>query len=185
MAVSKRTRFEVLRRDDFTCRYCRSTDGALTVDHVTPVALGGTDDPSNLVAACRDCNAGKGSTGPDEQTVAQADEDAARWARAVKAAAEKAQADDEARDATLRPFLVEWTSWDKEASLLPRNWRAVLGNYLAAGLTPEVLVECADIAASNRNVRTHDVFPYMCGVARKKIERLHADAKALIEAGEA
>ena len=40
MAVSKRTRFEVLRRDNFTCRYCRSTDNELTVDHVTPVALG-------------------------------------------------------------------------------------------------------------------------------------------------
>lgn len=33
MAVTKRTRFEVLRRDNYTCRYCRSTDGALTVDH--------------------------------------------------------------------------------------------------------------------------------------------------------
>ncbi len=61
MAVSKRTRFEVLRRDNFTCRYCRSTEGALTIDHVIPVALGGTDDPDNLVAACHDCNAGKGS----------------------------------------------------------------------------------------------------------------------------
>jgi len=26
MAVSKRTRFEVLRRDNHTCRYCRSTE---------------------------------------------------------------------------------------------------------------------------------------------------------------
>ena len=26
MAVSKRTRFEVLRRDNYTCRYCRSAD---------------------------------------------------------------------------------------------------------------------------------------------------------------
>lgn len=30
MAVNKRTRFEVLRRDDFTCRYCRSTENELT-----------------------------------------------------------------------------------------------------------------------------------------------------------
>lgn len=52
MAVTKRTRFEVLRRDNYTCRYCRSTDGALTVDHVTPRSLGGSDDPSNLVACC-------------------------------------------------------------------------------------------------------------------------------------
>lgn len=39
MAVSKRTRFEVLRRDDHTCRYCGQSapDVKLTVDHVLPV----------------------------------------------------------------------------------------------------------------------------------------------------
>ena len=82
MAIPKRTRFEVLRRDNHTCRYCRSTEGQLTVDHVTPVALGGTDDPSNLVAACRGCNAGKASSNPDEATVAQVQDDALRWAAA-------------------------------------------------------------------------------------------------------
>ena len=79
MAVSKRTRFEVLRRDNYTCRYCRSTENQLTVDHVTPVALGGTDDPSNLVAACRDCNAGKASSSPDAETVARVSDDAMRY----------------------------------------------------------------------------------------------------------
>ena len=64
MAVTKRVRFEVLRRDNHTCRYCGASapDTTLTVDHVTPVALGGSHDPSNLVAACKDCNAGKAST---------------------------------------------------------------------------------------------------------------------------
>jgi hypothetical protein len=31
MAVSKRTRFEVLRRDNYTCRYCRSAENSLRV----------------------------------------------------------------------------------------------------------------------------------------------------------
>ena len=30
------------------------------VDHVIPVAKGGTDDPSNLVPACGPCNRAKG-----------------------------------------------------------------------------------------------------------------------------
>jgi len=184
VTVSKRTRFEVLRRDDFTCRYCRTTDNPLTVDHVTPVALGGSDDPSNLVTACRDCNYGKGSTGPNETTVAEVSDDAARWSRAIKLASEKAQAADAARDEAVEPFLAEWTSWDKGGSLLPRNWRAILGNYMASGLSPDVLVECAKIAAGNRNVRLNDVFQYMCGVARKKVEQLHERARALLESGE-
>ena len=39
MAVSKRTRYEVLRRDNHACRYCGASapDAKLTVDHVLPV----------------------------------------------------------------------------------------------------------------------------------------------------
>lgn len=56
MAISKRLRFEVLRRDNHMCRYCGrgAPDVALTVDHVVPVALGGHSDPTNLVTACVD-----------------------------------------------------------------------------------------------------------------------------------
>lgn len=38
MAVSKRLRYEILRRDEFTCRYCgrRAPDVQLTIDHVVP-----------------------------------------------------------------------------------------------------------------------------------------------------
>ena len=63
MAVSKRLRYEILRRDRYTCRYCGASapDAPMRVDHVTPVALGGTDHPSNLVAACEPCNSGKAS----------------------------------------------------------------------------------------------------------------------------
>jgi hypothetical protein len=64
MAVSKRLRYEILRRDSYTCRYCGASapDVPLRVDHVTPVALGGADHPSNLVTSCEDCNSGKSST---------------------------------------------------------------------------------------------------------------------------
>ena len=90
MAVSKRTRFEVLRRDNYTCRYCGASapEVQITVDHVVPVALGGSDDPTNLACACWACNSGKASTKPDEQTVADVSEDAIRWAKAMQSAAE-------------------------------------------------------------------------------------------------
>jgi 5-methylcytosine-specific restriction endonuclease McrA len=32
----------------------------LEVDHIVPLYKGGTNDDSNLVAACHDCNQGKG-----------------------------------------------------------------------------------------------------------------------------
>jgi len=49
----------VLERDGHTCRYCGRP--ATTADHVIPKAKGGTDEMSNLVAACRSCNSGKGA----------------------------------------------------------------------------------------------------------------------------
>jgi hypothetical protein len=61
MSLSKRTRFEVFKRDKFTCQYCgkKAPDIVLQVDHIEPKAKGGTDDLVNLVTACDGCNAGK------------------------------------------------------------------------------------------------------------------------------
>ena len=62
MAVGKRLRFQIFRRDNFACRYCGLTaaDGAvLEVDHINPRAEGGKDVPANLVTACEGCNSGK------------------------------------------------------------------------------------------------------------------------------
>lgn len=59
--LSVRTRFEIFKRDDFTCQYCgrRSPDVVLEVDHIIPVSDGGLDDPINLMTSCWDCNHGK------------------------------------------------------------------------------------------------------------------------------
>lgn len=68
MAVGKRLRFEVLKRDGFRCRYCGLGTVAtlLHVDHVVPVAEGGSDAPENLITACAECNLGKGPVSLDE-----------------------------------------------------------------------------------------------------------------------
>jgi hypothetical protein len=61
VAVSKRTRFEVFKRDGFACQYCGRTPPAVTLeaDHIHPASEGGPDDMDNLVTACFDCNRGK------------------------------------------------------------------------------------------------------------------------------
>ncbi len=60
-AMSRRVRFTVLVRDNYTCQYCgrRSPDVRLHVDHRKPVSLGGDDALENLLTACEDCNLGK------------------------------------------------------------------------------------------------------------------------------
>lgn len=61
-ALSKSTRFEVFKRDKFTCQYCgrMAPDVILEVDHIKPVAEGGKNTMLNLITSCRDCNRGKG-----------------------------------------------------------------------------------------------------------------------------
>jgi hypothetical protein len=61
-AISKKVRFEVFKRDAFTCQYCgrKAPDVLLVVDHIEPLSRGGTSDILNLICACKDCNAGKG-----------------------------------------------------------------------------------------------------------------------------
>ena len=73
VAVSKRLRYEVLRRDNYACRYCGAFAplAVLVVDHVTPRKHGGPDVASNLITACEDCNAGKSATMPERWLVAE------------------------------------------------------------------------------------------------------------------
>jgi hypothetical protein len=95
MALSVRTRFEVFKRDRFTCRYCGRTtpDVLLEVDHLIPRAAGGSDDLENLVTACWDCNHGKADRLLDESSAApvslatvEATEERVEQARAYAAA---------------------------------------------------------------------------------------------------
>ena len=181
MAVSKRTRFEVLRRDNHTCRYCRATDGPLTIDHVTPVALGGTDDPSNLVTACRDCNAGKASSSPDSALVADVSEDAVRWAAARAEAAEEFEQRQAVRDRRVRPFIKAWRSWDADQGCLPRDWKITVNGWIDAGVDIKRIVEAHDIAASHRHVKSQDVFAYMCGIVRNWLQELDARTLEIVE----
>lgn len=59
--ISKKTRFEVFKRDGFKCQYCGASapDVVLQVDHIEPVSKGGGDDVMNFVTACQPCNSGK------------------------------------------------------------------------------------------------------------------------------
>lgn len=71
VGISKKLRFEILRRDGSACRYCGrcAPEVRIEVDHIVPVALGGTNDLLNLVAACEDCNSGKGARRLDDSTM--------------------------------------------------------------------------------------------------------------------
>jgi 5-methylcytosine-specific restriction endonuclease McrA len=56
---TSRRRRDVFERSQGRCHYCHTPlmlDGKWHVEHMLPKALGGPDDPWNLVAACVTCN---------------------------------------------------------------------------------------------------------------------------------
>ena len=185
MAVSKRTRFEVLRRDNYTCRYCRSSENPLTVDHVVPVTLGGSDAPDNLVAACRDCNAGKASSSPDAATVAQVSEDALRWARAMAEAARRANRSRVKLDKQVAEFHAEWSRWKlrDRPFPLPGDWRDAIRRQLVDGLTVSDLAYATEIACGSKWVEYGSEFRYFMGVCKGMLADRAEQARDIIDGG--
>jgi len=54
----RKIRAKIINRDQ-CCQIC-GTESKLTVDHIIPRRLGGTDEPSNLQTLCVSCNSRKG-----------------------------------------------------------------------------------------------------------------------------
>jgi hypothetical protein len=190
MPVTKRTRYEVLKRDNHACRYCGATapDAILTVDHVTPVALGGTDDPSNLVAACRDCNAGKASTSPGAALVADVAQDALRWVAAIRKAGELLAGETRERwtlnndiNDLWKEFCAGWgDEWYR-----PTDWPETLDTFRSRGLPQSEIVDAFWVMCGKQGIPTSDRWRYFCGICWRKLDRLQEAAKALIETEEA
>jgi hypothetical protein len=64
MSLSNKRRYEILKRDGFTCQYCgrKPPVDELVIDHIQPKSKGGDNNPGNLLTACQKCNSGKGTT---------------------------------------------------------------------------------------------------------------------------
>jgi 5-methylcytosine-specific restriction endonuclease McrA len=62
----KITRRAVFARDDWSCQYCGTRHGNLTVDHVIPRSKGGSSQWDNIVACCAPCNRRKGDRLPKQ-----------------------------------------------------------------------------------------------------------------------
>jgi len=189
MAVSKRLRFEILKRDNHACRYCggRAPDVTLTIDHVVPVALGGRDQPDNLVAACKDCNAGKSSVPADASLVANVAQDAIRWGRAIEQAAASMAMATEERLKRKKTFADSWdgftfTTWKGEEYTAPRDgdWDRSLDMFRDLGLSTIDIADAVAAAMYAPRVRVDEKWRYFCGICWGKIREIQQAAKDIL-----
>lgn len=166
-SISKRTRFEVFKRDQFTCQYCGATppEVILEVDHVDPVALGGTDDMDNLVTACFGCNRGKAAVPLTAVPQSLAD-------KAAEIAEREAQlAGYQAILAARRERLEEdvWTffrRWREQETTTHERFNSVKRFVEKLGL--DEVLDAVDVTLAARIYNENREFRYFCGVCWNK-----------------
>jgi hypothetical protein len=146
------------------------------------VSLGGTDDPSNLVAACRDCNAGKASTAPGAPLVADVAQDAMRWAAAIKHAAAVMEADTRKRYELNVAFDNLWTEVCPSSWQRPSDWPDTLNTFRAHGLPQAEIDDAFFVMAGKDSIAWSARWRYFCGICWRKITAIQQAAIALIEA---
>lgn len=177
--LTKRTRFEVFKRDRFKCQYCGRTPPAviLQVDHVIAVANGGGNESSNLVTSCEDCNSGK-SDKPLDSAIPSIQDNIARQQELleqVKAFNRVARA--LARQTTISVQSVR-NAWDEsmQDAYSRMRWgggndRSVANFIKQLGL--DAVLSAVDIAMSRKSprgcVQEEETWKYFCGICWKGI----------------
>lgn len=170
-ALSGSLRWQVLARDGFMCRYCGARAGqdgvVLHVDHIISVADGGDNSFQNLLAACQQCNGGKGAKSlqklPDSSGVAdRMNERAASIKKQAKA---------------IRKSLLEEQKLKQQAVNLKCYAYRIQQSVMQRGESTLILSLCREFGsevvsawyakAYERNIPEYKAIQYVCGIARK------------------
>jgi len=172
--ISKKARFDIFKRDGFVCQYCGATPPGviLHVDHVTTVAMGGKNDPDNLITACESCNLGKSAT-----PLSSIPESLSR--KADRVAEQEAQINGYNTVLKERAERIERDAWEVAAAIennpnlesYNRQNLASIKRFLERLPLQDVL-DSAEIACTARIYSKRRVFLYFCGVCWSKIREL-------------
>lgn len=169
-ALSKKTRFEVFKRDGFKCVYCGAHPPGvlLHVDHVVAVAAGGKNGMDNLVTACEPCNLGKGAR--DLTVVPQSLE-----AKAAEVAEREAQLRGYHKVLEDKRLRLEKEAWEVMFLLYPTGHAFPRDEFLSVKRFIEKLgyhevYEAAEIALA-APISYRKTFKYFCGICWNKVRK--------------
>ncbi|WP_160119659.1 HNH endonuclease [Rhodovarius lipocyclicus] len=159
--LSTRLRFDIFKRDGFTCQYCGAHPPAavLECDHITPVALGGENEPDNLITACFTCNRGKANVSLElvPQSLAE---------RAAEVAEREEQLRGYAEVMNARRERIEREAWKVMGILFPGRGPVQRADFISVKRFVERLGVHAvlDAAECSMTKPSHRAFRYFCGI---------------------
>lgn len=168
--LSKKVRFDVFKRDCFTCTYCGRVPPTviLEIDHIIPVAQGGGNEETNLVTSCFDCNRGKGAVSLTVAPESLTD-------RASRIAEAEAQLSGYREIALAREARIERDCWDiieiltgDRTETTHETFRAV--KQFLGRLPIDEVMDAAQIARAFRTHSDRRRLRYFCGVCWRKID---------------
>jgi len=156
------------------------------------LALGGLNDPTNLVTACAECNAGKSSGVAGADLVADVKGDQSKWLEAIRIAAElHVRGRPERRD-ELDRFEMDWNEWhpvlasgkkSKKTVYLPNNARDTVGRFLELGLPIEEVLRLIRVAmqAKMHGYQEDARFRYFVGCCKNVLAAIQSQAQEIID----
>jgi hypothetical protein len=173
-AISKKTRFDVFKRDGFMCQYCGAYPPSvlLHVDHIHPVAEGGGNDIDNLITACQPCNLGKGarSINAVPQTLAEKASIVSEMEDQLRGYQEVLEAKRERIEDELWR-VAEVIDTGSSESGMKRDWTASIRRFNERIGVHSVL-EAADIARGMYPSGGARTFRYFCGICWNRIREM-------------
>ena len=170
--LSKKTRFEVFKRDGFKCMYCGAHPPAVILepDHIKPVADGGTNRMDNLITACFACNRGKAAISLDLVPQSLADKaEATKEREAQIKGYEKVMADRRARLDDQAWGLMNQLVYKKDTA--PRDWFNSMRMFIDK-LGYDETLDSVEIALARGPSNEAKQFRYFCGVCWNKLRKL-------------
>lgn len=183
MAVKKKDRFEIFKRDEFRCVYCnrQPPEVTLVIEHVTPKAKGGQDVFDNYCTSCVECNQGKGArlltalppSATDRMIVLQ---ERLEEIEAFRAQAEMAQRLKAATEALREELRVYWCTSFEVSDCSSQIISMMLNRLKWIPLTQMCeLIDCC--AAKTAHTWEKKQSKYMAGILRVHLGNMGIDYK--------
>lgn len=171
-AISKRTRFDVFKRDGFTCQYCGAhpPQAILHIDHIIPVVDGGSNEDTNLVTACQGCNLGKSRvplSNIPKSLAAQA-KDIAEREEQLRGFGEIMRAKRDRIESESRMVASIFAEAFSQTEIRMDFFRSIKRFVDRLGF--EDTVRAMEVATSRHRLGQTDCFKYFCGICWKCIK---------------
>lgn len=170
--MTKKLRFKIFTRDNFTCKYCGGTppECTLEVDHIISRKDGGSDDEGNLTTSCFNCNRGKSKKSLNPEVVNKISfkkkiKEIEVKKEQIELYFEFLKKKENLDDDIVQPFADRWLECSGNEYSLSTHGRKQM-KPLIKKFSTEHIFKAIGITWENSKVDNEHKFRYMCGILK-------------------